>query len=474
MIKSVTENLVLVSRGMGSAMLLTDNPIPGADEDEFGFSEHAKALCDAIKDMNHLPLTVGIFGPWGSGKSSFLNICDHLLGERGFVVVRFNAWKYDKRDEIWHALIQSLLDELIRQAEESPAPKRLRKAIKDARDLQGVLFRLAVRSIVPILTAGAITGTDVDTNIEAVKAAVSAMNQKRQVQLDYRHVNTFEKDFADTVEALTRNTDASKIEKRKVVVVLVDDLDRCRGESALMVLESLRLFTGDSPCVFMVTMDHQALMDAASARFGRDKAKRGRDYLEKLINFPYHLPVARFDSINLSARRQLDFLADDSTMSELIRLNMDGNPRRVRRFVNTFNFTIATMERAGAPLTEVRQRKVAVLLMFRQEHPAFFEALREMLRRDREAWAKLEHAAKMPDDIALPADLRELVESDPRLLRAIASVAESKDGPFRFPPPPTESEVSALTEAMVLVPLLQQDPGTPSTLNAASRGPLVR
>jgi KAP family P-loop domain len=432
-------------------VLLTDNPIPGSGDDEFGFSEHAEVLCDAITHTTHLPLTVGIFGPWGSGKSSFLNICRDLLQERGFVTVEFNPWKYDRRDEIWHALIQSLLDELIRLAEASPARSLLHNALKKAWDLRAVAAWLVARSTLPLVTAGVITGTDVDD----VKGAVSAMNQG---QLNYRHVNVFEKDFADTVRALTE-------EGR--VVVLVDDLDRCRGESALMTLEALRLFTGDAPCVFVIAMDHQALIEAASAHFGNDEI-RGRNYLEKLINFPYYLPAARFESINRSLRKQLDFLADDSTMWELIRANMDGNPRRIRRFVNTFNLAIATLERGTRP-TEERQRQVAVLLMFRQEHPAFFE----MLRHDRKAWAELERAAgKMPDGIAdLPLGPRQLVESDPRLLGAIASVAPSRDG-FDFPPPPTESQISAFTEAMVLMPLSPPSAASP-TPATTSIGPLV-
>ena len=79
--------------------------------------------------------------------------------------------------------------------------------------------------------------------------------------LGYRHINVFEKDFADTVKALTDG---------RRMIVLVDDLDRCRGESALTALEALRLFTGDAPCVFMVAMDFQALIGAAAEHFGGD------------------------------------------------------------------------------------------------------------------------------------------------------------------------------------------------------------
>lgn len=380
-------------------MLLTDNPILGADADEFGFREHAEVLCEAIRQTTSLPLTIGIFGPWGSGKSSFLNICRDLLKGQGFVTAAFNPWKYDKRDEIWHALIQSLLDELIRVANELPDPsakERMQKAIEKAWELRGAVAWLLARRTLPLLTSGVIQGGDVDL----VQRAVSDVDFQRD-QVKYRHINVFEKDFADTVHTLTGD--------RRGLAVFIDDLDRCRGESALMALEALRLFMGDAPCVFVIAMDHQALVEAASAHFNNDES-RGRQYLEKLINFPYYLPAVRFESISWSLRQKVDFLAEDNTMWELIRANMGGNPRRIRRFLNTFNLAIATLTRGSAPTRE-RQLQMAVLLMFRQEHPAFFE----MLRGDAGIWtADLERAAETSSDVAgLHPDVRKLVQSDP-------------------------------------------------------------
>ncbi|MGD0701456.1 MAG: P-loop NTPase fold protein [Trebonia sp.] len=435
-------------------MLLSDNPIPGVGDDEFGFREHAGVLCDAIADTTQLPFTVGVFGPWGSGKSSFLNICRDLLGTQGFVTAEFNPWKYDGREEIWHALIQSLLDELIRLAEKSPNDKRLQKALKKAWELRTVAAWLMLRSSLPLVTGGIVTSADVG----AVQDALTAINQEQH--LNYRHVNVFEKDFSDTVRALT---------SQRRMVVLIDDLDRCRGESALRALEALRLFTGDAPCVFVIAMDHQALIEAASAHFGNDEV-RGRNYLEKLINFPYYLPTARFESINRSLRNQLEFLADDTTIWELIRANMGGNPRRIRRFVNTFNLAIATLARGTRP-TEERQRQVAVLLMFRQEYPTFFE----MLRRDVHVWAELEGAADSRADgnTDMPPHLASLVKSDRGILNAIASVSPTRKG-FNFPPPPTEAQLTIFTEAMVLMPLPPQPLVESTSLTTGVSASIVR
>jgi len=97
-------------------MLLSDNAVSRVEDDDFGFRGHAEILCDAIEATTQLPLTIGIFGPWGSGKSSFMNICRDLLAKRGLSTVTFNPWKYDAKEQIWHALIQTVLTEIIQTA----------------------------------------------------------------------------------------------------------------------------------------------------------------------------------------------------------------------------------------------------------------------------------------------------------------------------------------------------------------------
>jgi nucleoside-triphosphatase THEP1 len=442
-------------------VILTDNPIPGDGSDEFGFLDHAKVLCRAIGQTTDLPLTVGIFGPWGSGKSSFLNICRDLLREQGFVALGFNPWKYDRRDEIWHALIQTLLDELVQLAEEpsgQSAGGRVKAAVQRAWELRAVAAWLAAGVLAPVITHGVISA---DLLGQARAAAEEQrLSQEAIAAAGYRHVNVFEKDFADTVKALT---------DERPVVLLVDDLDRCRGESALMALEALRLFTGDAPCVFMVAMDYQALTEAASAHFGGD-ALRGRNYLEKLVNFSYYLPAPRFESISRSFRKKLDYLADDPAMWDLIRNHMGGNPRRIRRFVNAFNLAMATLALAqGSDPSRDRQVQVAVLLVLRQEHPAFFDFLDRDARSwqrfqgTADAWSKVAGLSGQPDQMNapdFPPELRKLVEADPGLPQALASIMpDHGEEHSAFPAPPTRNQIAFLTEAMVLVPVLQGSPG---------------
>ncbi len=93
--------------------MLTDNPITSTKEDSFGFAPFATILKDAILETTPLPFCVGIFGPWGAGKTSFMQMLRSLMEDQANVqTIWFNAWKYDKKEDIWNALIQTILSSI--------------------------------------------------------------------------------------------------------------------------------------------------------------------------------------------------------------------------------------------------------------------------------------------------------------------------------------------------------------------------
>jgi hypothetical protein len=63
----------------------------------------------ASADENSTPMTIGIFGEWGMGKTSFLMMVDEALADRGVTPVWFNAWKYEHEENLWSALLQTIL-----------------------------------------------------------------------------------------------------------------------------------------------------------------------------------------------------------------------------------------------------------------------------------------------------------------------------------------------------------------------------
>lgn len=408
-------------------MLLSDNPIAGADQDGFGFRRYAETLCEAITAADDLPLTIGLYGPWGSGKSSFMNICRDLLDRGSVPTVGFNPWKYDRRDEVWHALIQTVLTEIQHRVvleRESSRAARIKGVLATAGRLSRTAsWLLARRAVVP-LTGGILASEDAD----AVQQAWGASGE------EYRHVNEFEADFAEVVDTYT---DGGRL------VLFIDDLDRCTPDAAITVLDALKLFLGSSSCVFVLAMDHDVMVEAAALRLGGDPT-RGRQYLEKLVQFPYHLPAVSFDSISGHVAGAVRESGADPYIWALAGAAFQRNPRRIRRFVNAFNVAVSLLD-AGGPARATLIRQVAALLAVRIEFPEFYVRIVG----DPLQWSRM--------DLAAHGERRELLSEEtafadrnPNLLRLLVTISPRSNADY--PALPNRAVLEALTEVLTVTP----------------------
>lgn len=405
--------------------------MPDATGDKFGFRDHAQILCEEISATSDLPLTVGIYGPWGSGKSSFVNLCREIFEAQGIHTVVFNPWKYDRRDEVWHALIQTVLDEIAAQlqSEALKAPDRraeVERTLARVAKLSKAAAWLVTRNAVGLFSKGLLTPADTDALLAEWQESGTA---------SYRHVNHFEAEFRQVVNEFTNDGR---------LVVLIDDLDRCTPHAAVTVLDSLKLFLGEASCVFVLAMDYQMICDAVATHMGGDFATqqngipaRGRQYLEKLVQFPYHLPAVRFKALFNSLHREVAGLQSDPALWKLIETAFGANPRRVRRFINAYNLSIATL-RLHSPPTRTRQMHVAILLTLRFQHPDFFTLIQDQ-----------------PDILA--SAFRDVTENtlegwpanDPELVRLLKAISPGQEE-FDFPQPPKPTDIRLLTDSLAV------------------------
>lgn len=408
--------------------LFTDNPISSIQEDRYGFAPYASILANAIVETNNLPLCVGIFGAWGTGKSSLMQmIKENLTNQANIRTTWFNPWKYERKEELWNALIQTILYQIIE--ERTLDPKIREKAVNLAASLTWATIKKAITYFSHDFVSD-----------ESIQKVIEAFD-KRDERL-YRHINQFEESFSDFVAEYT---------KGGRLVIFIDDLDRCLPENAITILESIKLFIGHSSCIFVIGMDNQVVEAGIQLRFAEKLKLDGREYLDKIIQVPFYLPQISFGRLKNAFLTEGLGTEFSDVIWEIIRLGMDGNPRKTKRFVNCFGLARAILEyrkEIGDHLYDglhtslepidhaVGDIYLAKLLVFQMSFPSFYMRL----HRNPSEWEHIERNISATDAFN---------KQDPHFYSFIRQT--SSGAGIRFPPPPNEQFVISMLQAINLV-----------------------
>jgi predicted KAP-like P-loop ATPase len=285
-------------------------------DDLFGFRVHADLIRELIMDPTVLPATIGVYGDWGGGKSSIMQMLrddfdKETAGKdaeaspyKGVAVLYFNGWLFEGYDDAKAALLSSILTALRDHKRFGPKLKewagKLLKRVDHMRGLR-MLFTGAMAggvaaatggaglALVPAFLLGALTGAK-ESASDAVKGALEkeAETVPDEALSDIRQ---FRDDFAKMIAE-------SDI---KTLVVLIDDLDRCSPDRIIENLEAIKLFLNVPNTAFVIGADRRIIRQAVAWRY-RDTLKGPADgqadpservvddYLEKLIQIPYRLP----------------------------------------------------------------------------------------------------------------------------------------------------------------------------------------
>jgi hypothetical protein len=332
--------------------LLDDNPAP---TDLLGFGRMEEILYGVIKDPPRLPFTLGVFGEWGSGKTTLMEmIMRRLQGDARAKTVWFNAWKYDSKEVIWNALIQKIFyvmrtdEDLLESTDRDKFRERVGQVAKGLALYAG---KVATRFI----PGGIVREEDVDALVGAF--APSATDET------FEFINRFEEEFNTLVEEYVGDG---------FLVVFVDDLDRCLPENAINVMEALKLYLDQARCIFVIGAESGIVEEGIRQRYKSNVRLSGEDYLDKIVQLPFVLPQADAETAMslLGQHAELPVHAEPR-MRDLIVLGSGGNPRRVKRFANAF-WVVAQI--AGQPGGDA-QLQLAKVLMIQMRFPKLFRLL---------------------------------------------------------------------------------------------------
>lgn len=333
--------------------VLDDNP---TIKDRLGFESTEYAIVETIKNAPLRPLTIGVFGGWGTGKTSLMQMIEARLKDEGIKTVWFNAWKYSGKEVIWNALIQTILLAMKRDPEVIGASRR--EAFKQrVLDVSVALAKYAAKVGTRLIPGGILREEDVDNLWTILSSDVKEGSP-------FEFIDRFESEFEQLVRDYVGDS---------YLVVFIDDLDRCLPENAIEVLEALKLYLDKANCVFVIGVEPSIIESAITLRYGVNSNLSASKYLEKIIQIPIAVPRVRTQSgLDLISSVVGDFIMTRRRQfSRLIQVGMDRNPRRIKRFTNAYSVALST-----AHETSVDERlTLAKVLIIQMKFPRFYQEL---------------------------------------------------------------------------------------------------
>ena len=446
----------------GETMFLNDHETA---TDLLYYEAIAKTVVKLIRQTPDVPITIGVHGDWGAGKSSVLKMTESAFHNDDRVLcLWFNGWTFEGFEDAKTIVIETIVDELRRARPNSKkvaeaAQKVLKRVdwLKIARKAGGFALTAAtgiptfhqMKDLYGIATSILAKPQDhislEDLKGVAEKAGEYLKDAPKESDHVPEHIHAFRTEFKELL-------DAADIDQ---LVVIVDDLDRCLPKTAIATLEAIRLFLFVERTAFVVGADELMIEYSVREHFPDLPRSSGplsyaRNYLEKLIQVPFRIPAlgvaetrvyvtlllsenalgrndARFTKLLAAARkdmrrpwksRGLDRRTVEAAMggtvpaevsqaltlaahvTKLLSEGTRGNPRQIKRFLNSLMLRHAIAEERGFG-GDIQRPVLAKIMLAERFYPDFYEQIARLAATTPDGI--VEALGKFEDHIRTPA-----------------------------------------------------------------------
>lgn len=315
--------------------LLGESPISGkiASEDLFNFKHYADKVKKIIQlNSNSVEsLSIGIYGKWGEGKTSFLNIIKHKIehfekDENGkeYLAFDFNPWRYSSEEE----MLSDFFDGIAK-----------RFYVEKKTNSQKIGDQIAKYS----------------KYLKAIKiSATVGMPKVLNSKIEFNPDKIFEALGGDlageqiTIEKLKIKVNNAINEANFKVIIFIDDLDRLDKDEIYTILKLIKLNANFNNFIFIITLDTEHVSKAIKHRYG-DDIEDGKLFLEKIINIPIHLPKIEDEDLQLFFETKFnqiikfldakDYGKKENELREVVQKfssSYFNSPREIIRVINGF------------------------------------------------------------------------------------------------------------------------------------------
>lgn len=284
-------------------------PLQTFEEDRLGRESLADYLTTFIETtipaVNENSFVLALDSPWGTGKTSFIQMWRNKLEESGnkYNFITYNAWENDDCESALIPLICSF--------------SQLDKDVDGDKNLSEVIIE-ALKIILPRvgnLLLKRYMGIDIPSLEEAIKE-LREINSPNTIYDNYKSTNAIKDKFRELIGECTDDD--------KKLIIFIDELDRCRPTFAIETLEAIKHFFDLENVIFIVSLDMEQLSESVKVVYGNIKTV---GYLQRFFDYQILLPSSALTDFlsdrlrygNITLINEIDYL---EKMAEIVPLSL--------------------------------------------------------------------------------------------------------------------------------------------------------
>lgn len=371
------------------------------EKDEFETARYSETLAEIIQSSPDSSFSIGLFGEWGTGKSSIIKTTENILSSeiKKYHFITYDAWKYSK-----DSFRRTFLLKLIKELKISPSEKfeSFYKSTIKTLDIKSGVDRpfVVVFIVISILLLMSAYNLDKKTAGDMTYHSLmllALIGVNFSVNFFKKHVTTSQEpmifapeQFEECFESILHEVLISKPVLSKVgdwiirksdvrtldkLVIVVDNIDRCDAESAFELLSIIKTFLGYDNIVFIIPVDDTALRKHVAETTKTD-LREADEFLRKLFNNTLKIkPYKKTDlysyAENISKDYSLELLPDTI---DVVSKEYASNPRRIIQFLNSLISEKAYLtKRKGEEFVNEYETLIAIGQIIREEWPVLYK-----------------------------------------------------------------------------------------------------
>lgn len=426
-------------------------PDKEAEIDYLNFGYMVDMVVDIATNRDLSPSTIGLYGDWGSGKSSLMKLAQKKIEEKNTEIgdekdsiktlcIEFNGWLFEGYEDTKTSLCGVILDALADEKRFSKEITDYAKTLIKKIDFNKILGKGIKYGLDFFLTGG--IGALTDLTLSSVRSTIKTNVSEVQAKDLEEILNKFKKDDKTRTEIKNfREEFKQLLQKSNVenVVVFIDELDRCLPDTVLEVFEAMRLFLFVEGMSFVIGADERLIQYSIKSKYKEVPGNNldiGKEYLEKVIQYPLYIPQLTRAEVNqylacLLLRETLtenqfkeilsiiytlapnqDFSMEQISdkapdiaesckkdmalarqISSVLAPSINGNPRQCKRFLNTLYMRLKLAKARNVALDK---NILAKLMLAEYFNPEFFKVVTKP--ENRELFKAFEKGEELNDD----------------------------------------------------------------------------